>query len=57
MTIATHQISIPIAVQAQGGNVLTWQKASALLRLNNHTIEDLAEAEQKSRKQYEDAVK
>lgn len=57
MTIATLLISIPIAVQAQGGNVLTWQRASALLRLNNHTIEDLAEAEQKSRKQYEDAVK
>jgi predicted DNA-binding transcriptional regulator len=57
LTIAVLLISMPADVQAQGGNVLTWQRASALLRLNNNTIKDLAEAEQKSRKQYEDAVK
>lgn len=56
LTIAVLLIFMPADVQAQGGNVLTWQKASALLRLNNNTIKDLAEAEQKSRKQFEDAV-
>src|SRR5690606_21204403 len=49
-------ISTPSCLLAESENVLTWQKASALLRLNNNTIKDLAEAEQKSRKQFEDAV-
>lgn len=49
-------LSIPANLQAEGGNVLTWQKASVLLHKYNHTIDDLAEAEQESKKQYEEAV-
>jgi uncharacterized protein (UPF0335 family) len=49
-------ISAPSYLLAESENVLTWQKAQALLKRNNNVLKDLTEAEQSSRKQYEEAA-
>lgn len=49
-------ISAPSYLLAESGSVLTWQKAQALLKSNSNVLKDLTEAEQRSRKQYEEAV-
>jgi len=49
-------ISMPSHLLAENKNILTWQKASVLLQGSNNVLKDLSEAEQESRKQYEEAA-